>query len=100
MVNPFETVYEKLGAPEVLTQLAEEAAELAQAALKLRRTLVKVNPTPMDVGKAMANLYEEIADVQNSLSVLDARGQLDKGDIERLREFKMTRWVKRLGGTE
>ena len=97
-MNPFEAVYDRLGAPEVLTQLAEEAAELAQAALKLRRALVKTNPTPQGVGKAMANLYEEIADVQNSLSVLDARGQLDKGDIERLREAKMNRWVTRLGG--
>ena len=98
-MNPFETVYDKLGAPEVLTQLAQDAAELAQAALKLRRALVKTNPTPKGVGEAMADLYEEIADVQNSLSVLDASGQLDKGDIERLRKFKMDRWVKELGGT-
>ena len=99
-MNPFETVYEKLGAPEVLTQLAEDAAKLTQAALKLRRTLVKTNPTPIGVGKAMADLYEGIADVQNSLSVLDASGHLNKGDIERLREAKMAHWVKRLGGTE
>ena len=97
-MNPFEIVYNTIGAPEALTQLAEEAAELAQAALKLRRALVKTNPTPQGVGKAMANLYEEIADVQNCLSVIDARGQLDKGDIERLREAKMTRWITRLGG--
>jgi hypothetical protein len=31
---------------EILAQLAEEASELAQAALKLRRALDGTNPTP------------------------------------------------------
>lgn len=36
-----------LGCCELLAGLAEEATELAQAALKMRRTLDKSNPTPM-----------------------------------------------------
>ena len=34
---------------EILAQLAEEASELAQAALKLRRALDGTNPTPKDI---------------------------------------------------
>lgn len=34
---------------EILAQLAEEASELAQAALKLRRALDGTNPTPKSV---------------------------------------------------
>lgn len=34
---------------EIMAQLAEEASELAQAALKLRRALDGTNPTPKSV---------------------------------------------------
>ena len=44
---------------EVLAQLAEEAAELAQAALKLRRVLDGTNPTPLSESEARAALAEE-----------------------------------------
>ena len=37
---------------ELWAQLAEEAAELAQAALKIRRVLDGTNPTPKDIGEA------------------------------------------------
>ena len=36
---------------EILAQLAEEASELAQAALKLRRALDGTNPTPKSVAE-------------------------------------------------
>lgn len=95
-MDPFDRVYERIGAAEVLARLAEEAAELSNAALRLRRVLVKEHPDAMRVGKAMAHLYEEIADMQNCLTVLDVSGQLDKGDIERLRAVKMDLWVREL----
>lgn len=41
---------------EILAQLAEEASELAQAALKLRRALDGTNPTPKSVAECEANL--------------------------------------------
>ena len=50
--------------PELLAGLAEEASELAQAALKLRRVWDKTNPTPIDEKTAIDRLEEEIADVQ------------------------------------
>lgn len=39
-------VLDYLPREEILAQLAEEASELAQAALKLRRALNGTNPTP------------------------------------------------------
>lgn len=48
---------------ELLAGLAEEAAELAQAALKYRRTFSNANPTPMTAEEAMVALDEEVADV-------------------------------------
>lgn len=49
---------------EILAQLAEEASELAQAALKLRRALDGTSPTPVGANEATANLFEELADIQ------------------------------------
>lgn len=48
---------------EILAQLAEEASELAQAALKKRRVLDGTNPTPVSLKEANDNLVEEGADV-------------------------------------
>lgn len=42
-------IVEHLGMNEILCQLAEEASELAQAALKLRRAYDGKNPTPKTV---------------------------------------------------
>ncbi len=55
---------------EILAQLAEEASELAQAALKLRRALDGTNPTPKSVAECEANLIEEFADINNATSAL------------------------------
>lgn len=44
---------------EILAQLAEEASELAQAALKLRRALDGTNPTPKSVEECLENIYKK-----------------------------------------
>ena len=78
---------------ELLAMLTEEAAELAQAALKLRRALEGQNPTPVGVKDAMANLDEEIADVELCLE------QIALKDCDRIREIrnrKLARWLERL----
>lgn len=36
---------------EILAQMAEELTEAAQAALKLRRALDDINPTPKTIGR-------------------------------------------------
>ena len=55
---------EKIGKPAMLEQLAEEAAELSQAALKLARVLRCENPTPTTKEEAEKDLIAEFTDVQ------------------------------------
>lgn len=44
-----------LTTPDLLCQLAEEASELAQAALKLKRAMEGTNPTPKSVEECVEN---------------------------------------------
>lgn len=63
---------------EILAQLAEEASELAQAALKLRRALDGTNPTPKSVEECRKAFEEEYADVMVCIHTLqDVFGQID-----------------------
>lgn len=84
----------KLSKEEILCQLAEEAAELAQAALKLRRALTETNPTPVDFDTAYGNLLEEIADVEGAVKVLTLGRK--KEEIAKISGDKITRWAQRL----
>jgi hypothetical protein len=79
---------------ELLCQLAEESAKLAQAALKERRTLTSDNPTPVSYADAHNNLIEEVADVFVCLSeLLEIR---DWEEVANIREQKENRWLRRL----
>lgn len=81
---------------ELLAQLAKECAELSQAALKLRRALTGINPTPVAADEARRNLVEEAADVYNVLGLLlDAE---DNAEIYSIIRRKKERWLKRLEG--
>lgn len=51
----------------MLEQLAEEAAELSQAALKLARVLRGENPTTVTRKEARKHLTEEYTDVFSAL---------------------------------
>ena len=79
---------------ELLCQLAEESAELAQAALKERRALEDDNPTPVSYTDAHANLLEEVADVYVSLGELLSLEDWER--VARIREEKENRWIRRL----
>jgi NTP pyrophosphatase (non-canonical NTP hydrolase) len=86
-------VNEILPQEEILAQLAEEAAELAQAALKLRRAMDALNPTPISVQEAGNRLAEEVADVivcENQLF------GLDWNVIDEICKRKLGRWEGRL----
>jgi NTP pyrophosphatase (non-canonical NTP hydrolase) len=87
-------IRDQLPDEELLCQLAEEASELAQAALKMRRVLDGRNPTPTKMSDAWANLQEEIADVLNCLQVLD----ISTNDLEYQETIrqKQERWAHRL----
>ena len=55
-MNLDEKIKQRLPQDELLAQLAEECSELSQAALKLRRALTGINPTPVTADEARKNL--------------------------------------------
>lgn len=91
-------IRDQLPDEELLAQLAEEASELAQAALKMRRALDGRNPTPVRISEAWAKLQEEVADVLLCLQVLD----INTNDQEYSATIwqKLNRWVDRLQKAE
>lgn len=87
-------IRDQLPDEELLAQLAEEASELAKAALKMRRVLDGRNPTPVRMSEAWANLQEEIADVLLCLQVLDIN--TDEMEYQVTIGEKLNRWANRL----
>lgn len=87
-------ISEIISGDELLRQTAEEAVELAQAALKVIRAAK--GTTPLDGEDAVDMLVEEIADVQNCIAVLSERlpGLQDKAN--KISAEKMKRWKERL----
>lgn len=95
-------VRSRLPDDELLCQLAEEADELGHAALKLRRALMGVNPTPVTASEALDELVEEISDVALSLTLLgygEPEGLLAGKELD-FSDYKLQRWVKRLKGED
>ena len=97
MNNRLRTIKNTLGENEVLCQLAEESAEMGQAALKLRRALDGTNPTPKSVEECEKALIEEVADVSACLMVLWGEDGLNKLRVSVETQRKLERWAKRLG---
>lgn len=95
MKDKIEYIREKLTNEDLLLQLAEEAAELGHAALKLARILVGRNPTPQNMRGAVDNLNEEIADVELVLKTLGYDLENDHNRQSRM-DDKLDRWVHRL----
>lgn len=87
-------VIDCLPIPELLSQLAEEATELAHAALKLRRCYGTINPTPVPKEDGLKNLFEEIADVWLVLKTLGLDESTDK--YREIMAKKVDRWAERL----
>ena len=86
-------VSDVLSQGEILAQLAEEGAELTQAALKLRRAMEGVNPTPVSIQEAGERLVEEMADVivcENQLL------GIDWNVVDEICKRKLGRWEGRL----
>lgn len=94
-----EFIRERIGMPEALAQLAEEAAELAQAALKYRRAITGKNPTPMSEEEALEHLREEIADVDLCIVVLGDVCEEQAAELKRM-ETKRNRWIERIKEAE
>ncbi len=96
MVNKeyLKYIKENLSTNDAYSQLAEEAAELAHAALKVLRAVNNTNPTPNTIIESIDALHEEAADVFNALYVV-----LDDYEFIKVRDIakrKMKRWKERL----
>lgn len=93
---------------EILAQLAEEASELAQAALKLRRALDGTNPTPKSVEECLENIQEEMADVFVCLTMFGKSAERNgiliynryMEKIIKIENEKEARWLSRLEAKE
>lgn len=90
-----DAVAERIGAAALLELLAEEAAELGQAALKYARVIRGENPTPVTPQEAHAALREEMSDVLLVGRVLRAQGVDFESAV--VGEEKLKRWCVRLG---
>lgn len=88
-------IADEIGRPALLEGLAEEAAELAKAALKLSRKLRGENPTPMTEKECILNLTEEIADIELYIGQL-VGDVVDRKELEGIRGIKHLRWISRL----
>lgn len=93
-------VIDCLPTEELLCQLAEEASELAQAALKLRRAYDGTNPTPVPKEDAIKALQEEVADVLNCLRALGMDSTAHQKIYWEIGARKTARWAQRLEESE
>ena len=98
MENNLEFLKNNLPVEERLCALAEEASELAQAALKLRRVYDQTSPTIVTYEEAVGNLHEEIADVMTCVRVLGLDSERNVRLQGQISQEKMQRWVKRISG--
>ena len=85
-----------LPAEELLCQLAEEASELAQAALKLRRVEDGTNPARISKEDAIKNLLEEIADVSLVINLLGFNSDRNEVICREIMVQKTDRWADSL----
>lgn len=92
-MTDIEIIRSRLTKAELLAQLAEECAEMGKAALKLRRAIDGLNPTPVSAEEATRNLIEEHADV---CACFEALEWSDKKERNRIKEEKLTRWANRI----
>lgn len=84
-----------IGDAAVLENLAEEAAELAHAALKMARILRGENPTPVTLAEAREHVIEEYTDVAV------CAGELPFSAVDaRLYSQKRVRWYERIRQAE
>lgn len=70
-------IYETIPKAALYESLAEEATELAQAAMKMARVLRNENPTPVTQKEAKDNLIEEYGDVLLTAAYLELQEDFD-----------------------
>lgn len=100
-MTDLEYIVANLSDEDILCQIAEEAAELAQAALKLRRAITQTNPTPVSDEEAVDSIIEEYADTIGAFEIWAAKCggdgvRLVGADIGEIIDKKYSRWAKRI----
>lgn len=83
---------------DILCQIAEEASELAKAALKLKRAIEGTNPTPVTKKEAWENLMEEHSDIELCYWITEMMFKdMPKEDLSgEILINKADRWCQRL----
>ena len=85
-------IYKEIGETAILEMLAEECAELAQAALKLARIQRGENPARTTEEEERGAVICEIADVENALAQLLQASWIDSEEIGEVMHIKNERW--------
>lgn len=92
-----KSILKEIGEEAVLEQIAEEAAELAQAALKMARKKRGINPTPKTEDECLRGLLEEMADLEVALT--EWLSNMPVGyiaQVNSMMEYKAERWEARV----
>lgn len=93
-----EYIKSRLSNRALLEQLAEEAAEVSQAALKLIRTMPNSeNPTPVTFNQACEDLTQELFDVVIASDIL---GLTLSTEAIKDDHPKIVRWAERVRAKE
>lgn len=92
--GPKNTIINAIGKEAALMQLAEEAAELSQAACKLARYLHGTNPVSPSLTEKnlIDNLVEELTDTCLTAAICDIYSDRE------LMNYKTQRWIDRING--
>lgn len=85
-----------IGKPALLELTAEECVELAHACLKLARIIRQENPTPVTSDEAIANVEEEIADIDICIDELIKSQIINIKNLLDVKRFKMERLDNRI----
>ena len=96
MTDYIDFIRANLSERAILEQMAEEAAELAQAALKMIRASSRENPTPVTPEDAYRNIIEEYADISLCLIALGYDTGKDQLLVTQTMNKKQKRWVERI----
>lgn len=75
--DDLHVIYETIPKAALYESLAEEATELAQAAMKMARVLRNENPTPVTQKEAKGNLIEEYGDVLLTAAYVELQEDFD-----------------------
>lgn len=87
---------ERIGTAAMLEQTAEEAAELAQACLKMARSKRGENPVYKARATLQSNLAEEIADVMICINELLSKNDTLNYLTDKMRDEKLVRMAQRI----